>query len=329
MRSLRRAAAGLLLCGLVAAGSTSSVALAADADAHAPGLHGWALVWSDEFDGAAGSPADERHWTYETGGHGWGNHELQYYTDSTDNAAHDGEGNLVITLREVDDREAIDVDCWYGACQFTSARLMSQGKVEFTHGRIEARVKLPDGEAGIWPAFWSLGGNLPEVGWPASGEIDIMEYVGKSPAELFGTVHGPGYTGGDSVGDTYDFGENLGGQWVTVWVEWEPHSIRWFAQRDGDDAVPFFHVTPNDVPEGAWAFEHPFFFIANLAIGGNFGGPISDDLTFPQEYVIDYVRVYEAEQVPAIVPIVTTICVVAVTGAVVQVVVRRRRRSSR
>lgn len=330
-RPLRPLMAALLIGGVVVAGSMSSAALAADAeaDAHAPGVYGWTLAWSDEFDGRTGSPADERHWTYETGGNGWGNQELQYYTDSTGNAAHDGEGNLVITLREVDDPEAADLDCWYGPCEFTSARLMSKGNVEFAHGRIETRVKLPDGEAGIWPAFWGLGGNLHDVGWPRSGEIDIMEYVGRSPEELFGTVHGPGYTGGDSIGDTYGFGENIGGEWVTVWVEWEPHSIRWFAQRDGDESVEFFEVTPDDVPEGEWVFDHPFFFIANMAIGGNFGGPIGDDLTFPQEYVIDYVRVYKPEPTPEIAPIAITVGAAALVGAVVLMVVRRRRRSVR
>lgn len=258
------------------------------------GVEDWTLAWADEFDSEAGSPADSRYWTYETGGHGWGNDELQYYTDSTDNAAHDGDGNLVITMREVEDPESSGLDCWYGPCQFTSARLITENKVELKHGRIETRVKLPDGEAGIWPAFWALGSDFREVDWPQTGEIDVMEFVGKLPNEVFGTIHGPGYSGGASIGDIHDFGENLGGEWMTFSVEWEENVIRWYAQREGEEAVQFFEVTPDGVAPNEWVFEHPFFFIANMAIGGNFGGPLSPDLTFPQEYALDYVRVYQA-----------------------------------
>ncbi len=256
-------------------------------------IEDWTLAWADEFDGDPGTPADARYWTYETGGHGWGNDELQYYTDSTDNAAHDGEGNLVITMREVEDPASSGLDCWYGPCRFTSARLITENKIELKHGRIETRVKLPDGEAGIWPAFWALGDDFREVDWPQTGEIDVMEYVGKLPNEVFGTIHGPGYSGGSGIGDIHDFGENLGGEWMTFAVEWEQNVIRWYAQRDGEDPVQFFEVTPDAVAPNEWVFEHPFFFIANMAVGGNFGGPLSSDLTFPQEYMLDYVRVYQ------------------------------------
>lgn len=254
----------------------------------------WTLAWADEFDGDTGTPADLRYWTYETGGHGWGNDELQYYTDSTDNAAHDGEGNLVITMRKLDDPAASGLDCWYGPCQYTSARLITENKVELKHGRVETRVKLPEGKAGIWPAFWALGNDFREVDWPQTGEIDVMEYVGKLPNEVFGTIHGPGYSGGASIGDIHDYGENLGGQWMTFAVEWEENVIRWYAQRDGEEPVKFFEATPAAVAPNQWVFEHPFFFIANMAVGGNFGGPLSPDLTFPQEYTLDYVRVYQA-----------------------------------
>src|SRR5690606_38422347 len=239
------------------------------------GIEDWTLAWEDDFNGEAGSAADSRYWTYETGGHGWGNDELQYYTDSTDNAAHDGDGNLVITMRKVEDPASSGLDCWYGPCEYTSARLITENKVELMHGRIEARVKLPDGEAGIWPAFWALGSDFREVDWPQTGEIDVMEFVGKLPNEVFGTIHGPGYSGGASIGDIHDFGENLGGEWMTFSVEWEENVIRWYAQRDGEEAVKFFEVTPDAVAPNEWVFEHPFFFIANMAVGGNFGGPLS------------------------------------------------------
>ena len=258
------------------------------------GAPDWTLAWQDEFNGEAGSAPDSRYWTHELGGHGWGNDELQYYTDSTDNAAHDGDGNLVITMLKVDDPASSGLECWYGPCEYTSARLVTENKVELMHGRIETRVKLPDGEAGIWPAFWALGSDFREVGWPQTGEIDVMEFVGKLPNEVFGTVHGPGYSGGASSGDIHDFGENLGGEWMTFSVEWEENVIRWYAQRDGEDAVQFFEVTPEALAPNEWVFEHPFFFIANMAVGGNFGGALSPDLTFPQEYALDYVRVYQA-----------------------------------
>ncbi|MEV8274740.1 carbohydrate binding domain-containing protein [Microbacterium sp. NPDC077184] len=253
----------------------------------------WELRWSDEFDAAAGTPADPRYWTYETGGWGWGNDELQYYTDSTDNAAHDGEGNMVITTRAVEDPAAAGLECWYGDCQYTSARLVTEDKLEVKHGRIEARAQMPDGEAGIWPAIWSLGNDFREVGWPRTGEIDIMEFVGKLPEEIFGTIHGPGYSGGQAYGDTYDFGENLGGQWLTFSVEWEEGEIRWYVQRDGGEEILFHTATPEDVAPSDWVYEHPFFLIMNMAVGGNFGGPLADTLTFPQELKVDYIRVYQ------------------------------------
>ncbi|WP_431778819.1 carbohydrate binding domain-containing protein [Microbacterium aurantiacum] len=253
----------------------------------------WELRWSDEFDAAAGTPADPRYWTYETGGWGWGNDELQYYTDSTDNAAHDGEGNMVITTRAVEDPAAAGLECWYGDCEYTSARLVTEDKLEVTHGRIEARAQMPDGEAGIWPAIWSLGNDFREVGWPRTGEIDIMEFVGKLPEEILGTIHGPGYSGGQAYGNTHDFGENLGGQWLTFSVEWEEGEIRWYVQRDGGEEILFHTATPEDVAPSDWVYEHPFFLIMNMAVGGNFGGPLADTLTFPQELKVDYIRVFQ------------------------------------
>lgn len=256
-----------------------------------PGPAGWELAWADEFDAAAGSPADPSRWTYETGGWGWGNDELQYYTDSTDNAAHDGAGNLVITTREVDPATS-GLTCWYGPCTHTSARLITEGKAEFRYGRMEARVRLPQGAAGIWPAFWSLGTDFRDVGWPQTGEIDVMEFVGKLPEEVFGTIHGPGYSGGESFGDTHDFGRNLGGEWLTFSAEWEPEEIRWYVTEDGGQPIHFHTATPADVT-GEWVFEHPFSLIANMAVGGNFGGPLAPELTFPQQVAFDYVRVYQ------------------------------------
>lgn len=243
------------------------------------------LVWSDEFDGPAGAPPNPSSWTHEIGGGGWGNEELQYYTDRTDNASLDGAGNLVITLREAD--PSTGLQCWYGPCTYTSARLVSAQKREFQYGRVEARAMLPQ-EAGVWPAVWMLGADLPDVGWPQSGEIDVMEFVGHSPHEVFGTAHGPGYSGGEAVGGVHDFGYPVAGSWHEFAVEWTPGRIVWEV-----DGIPYHEATPESVAPNEWVFDHPFFLILNMAVGGNFGGPIDEDVSLPQALTLDYVRVYE------------------------------------
>ena len=254
-----------------------------------PGPDGWVPTWADEFDGPAGAPADPASWTYETGGWGWGNQELQYYTDSTDNAAMDGAGNLVITAREVPDPEAAGLPCWYGDCTHTSARLITEGKQEFGYGRWEARVKVAEG-TGIWPAFWSLGNDFRAVGWPQTGEIDVMEFVGRQPTSIFGTIHGPGYAGGESYGSgPIDLGEPVGNAYHDFAVEWQPGLITW--ELDG---VQYHTATPADLAPREWVFDHPFTLLLNVALGGNFGGPLGPDLDLPQETLVDWVRVWSA-----------------------------------
>ena len=247
----------------------------------------WVQTWGDEFDGPAGARANPDNWTYETGGWGWGNDELQYYTDSTDNAALDGNGNLVITTREIDPATT-ELECWYGPCTHTSARLITEQKQEFSYGRIESRVQVPQG-SGIWPAVWALGSDFREVGWPQTGEIDIMEFVGRLPNEVFGTIHGPGYSGGASFGDTYEFDGPVYDDWHTFSVEWTPGQINWFV-----DGIQFHSASPADVAPNEWVFDHPFSLITNVAVGGNFGGQIGDDLVFPQSLTVDYIRVFQA-----------------------------------
>jgi beta-glucanase (GH16 family) len=254
-----------------------------------PGPAGWNLVWSDEFDDPEDTPPNPAHWTHEIGDGtangipGWGNSELEYYTDSTENAATDGLGNLVITAREADG----SLPCYYGPCEYTSARLISQYKAEFAYGRIEARIQVPQG-AGLWPAFWSLGTDIGEVGWPQTGEIDIMEFVGRQPNEIFGTIHGPGYSGGQSFGNVYDFGEPVYNEYHTFAIEWEPDLITWYV-----DGMLYHQADPADVAPNEWVFNHPFFIIMNVAIGGNFGGPVGPDTTFPQTMKVDYLRVFQ------------------------------------
>lgn len=235
------------------------------------------LVWSDEFDGAAGSAPDPAHWNHETGDHGWGNNELQNYTESRDNSALDGEGNLVITARQ-------EADGGY-----TSARITTQDKVEHAYGRIEARLKIPTGQ-GVWPAFWMLGSEFPETTWPDSGEIDIMENVGHIPGTVHGTVHGPGYSGGGGIGASYDHPD--GGAFTDDFhvfaVDWTPGSITWSV-----DDVPFNTITSADVGGNPWVYDQEFFMILNVAVGGEWPGYPDGSTQFPQELVVDYVRVYE------------------------------------
>ncbi|KAB7745655.1 family 16 glycosylhydrolase [Nostocoides sp. F2B08] len=255
-----------------------------------PGPDGWELAWADEFDEPAGTPPNPANWAYELGDttpdgkNGWGNEELQYYTDDPDNASTDGDGNLVITLDEADGSQ----ECYYGACEFESARLITQNKAEFAYGRIESRLKVPTGGDGLWPAFWSLGTDITYNPWPGAGEIDFMEYVSREPNEIFGTIHGPGYAGGESFGGIQEFEERVDSQYRTFTVEWQPNLIVWYV-----DGIEYHRAVPSDVAPNPWVFEKPFFLLLNFAIGGNFGGAIDPDNAYPQEYLVDYVRVYQ------------------------------------
>ncbi|HSJ58698.1 MAG TPA: family 16 glycosylhydrolase, partial [Anaerolineae bacterium] len=255
----------------------------------------WVLAWSDEFDDAAGTVPDPSKWSHEIGDGGlngipgWGNGELEFYTDSPDNAATDGLGNLVITAQAVD-TATTDLLCWYGPCEYTSARLLTADKAEFAYGRIEARLKIPYGQ-GVWPAWWSLGNDIAAVPWPACGEIDIMENIGSEPATVHGTIHGPGYSGGSGIGGSYTLPTgNLSDAFHTYAVEWTPDQIRWFI-----DDTNYFTATVGDIPVGTeWVYDHPFFLLLNVAVGGNWPGYPDDTTIFPQTMHIDYVRVYGA-----------------------------------
>lgn len=242
----------------------------------------WELIWEDEFRGAAGAPPDPDNWVAETGTGegGWGNNELQYYTDRPDNAQLNGDGFLVITAR----REAFEEQDW------TSARLITQDRFEFAYGRVEARILLPQGQ-GLWPAFWMLGASFPETNWPVCGEIDIMENFARSTTEVAGTIHGPGYSGGAAFGGKYTLpeGEDITG-FHTYRIDWDPDHIAWYV-----DDVLYHTAHPGDV-EGPWVLNGPFFMLLNLAVGGN---PVpTPDETTPDEnpMVVDFVRVYERRQ---------------------------------
>jgi beta-glucanase (GH16 family) len=256
----------------------------------------WQLVWSDEFNSKAGSPPNPSVWGQEVGDGtvngipGWGNSELEYYTAGTANVATNGKGSLDITTKRADG----SLMCYYGPCQYTSARLLTNKRFEAAYGRVEARIKVAKG-AGLWPAFWMLGTNLDQVGWPQGGEIDIMENVGRQPNVAFGTLHGPGYSGGQSYGGTLDLGKPVGDDYHVFAVEWQPDTITWLV-----DGVPYFTASSSDafLAGKEWVFNHPFYLLMNVAVGGNFGGAVGPDTTFPQTTSIDYVRIYQAAPQP-------------------------------
>ena len=238
----------------------------------------WTLVWSDEFDGPAGQLPDPANWTFDIGTD-WGNRQLEYDTDRPENVSLDGNGNLAITAR----RES------YRGSAYTSGRIKTQGLFERTYGRFEARIQLPTGR-GLWPAFWMLGGDIDTVGWPACGEIDIMEYRGQEPGIVLGTIHGPGYSGGGGIGARYALeGARFDTGFHEFAIEWTEDGIVWFV--DGRR----YHAVDRGDPAGRWVFDHPFFILLNVAVGGSFVGPPGESTTFPQSMLVDWVRVYRAD----------------------------------
>ena len=257
----------------------------------------WPLLWADEFNTADGTPPNPKFWRAELGDGtvngipGWGNDELQYYTAKRTNAATDGRGNLVITTRKTDAGDA--PLCYYGPCTYTSARLLTQDRAEFAYGRLEARVKVPEG-AGLWPAFWSLGTDIRQTPWPRAGEIDIMEHVGREPYRIFGTLHGPGYAGGQSYGDDYIFPTKVADTFHTYRVDWYKDRVVWAV-----DGIQYHEAIPANVAPNDWVYNHPFFLLLNVAVGGNFGGAVGAETQFPARTKIDYVRAYQADRLPS------------------------------
>ncbi|HEX4403832.1 MAG TPA: glycoside hydrolase family 16 protein [Polyangia bacterium] len=255
-------------------------------DADAPDgnpLAGWTLTWSDEFNGATGAKPDPTNWGYDIGGGGWGVSQLQVYTNNAANASMDGNGNLqIVAIKDA-----------HGG--FTSARLKTQSKFQQAYGRFEIRVKVVTGN-GMWPAFWMLGDDYNGNNWPQCGEIDIMEVRGTRPYNNGGSLHGPGYSGMHPLTGTYvmphvDGGPSLSDDFHTFAVEWETGVVRFYV----DDNLFETH-TPADIPADAganakWVYDHPFFILLNVAVGGTFPGP-PDGTVFPQTMLVDYIRVY-------------------------------------
>jgi beta-glucanase (GH16 family) len=234
----------------------------------------------DNFDGPAGAPPDAKHWTHDVGGDGFGNGQLEFNTNRTENTSLDGNGNLRITAR----REK------FGNNDYTSGRIKTEGRFSAQFGRVEARIKLPPGQ-GIWPAFWMLGDNVHKVGWPACGEIDIMEYRGQFPRDALGTIHGPGYSGAEGISKTLTLPDGGFDKDFHVFAcDWDPGKIVFSI-----DGMPYHTITRDQVlPKGPWAFDdHPFFIILNVAVGGGFAGAPDASTPFPATMLVDYVKVYE------------------------------------
>lgn len=244
----------------------------------------WTLVWSDEFSGPDGSLPDPKKWTYDIGGKGWGNQELESYTKRLENARIE-KGNLVITAQSENYTGADGV-----TRDYTSARLKTQGLFSQAYGRIEARIKIPEGQ-GMWPAFWMLGEDITSVGWPRCGEIDIMENVGKEPGTVHGSLHGPS-TERPTSDLTSIFslpgGQKFADEFHLYAVEWEQNLVRFYV-----DSNLYASFDSSQWPAGGkWVFDHPFFIILNLAVGGNWPGSPDASTKFPQSMLVDYVHVY-------------------------------------
>lgn len=230
------------------------------------------VVWEENFNG---DELEMQSWNFETGDGcpelcGWGNNERQVYTKTNHQVS---EGRLHIKAKKL-------------GKEYSSTKITTKGKREFQYGKIEVRAKLPLGK-GLWPAFWMLGSNIDKVGWPRCGEIDILEYVGKEPEHIFTSLHTP-----DSFGSTIntkkDVVSGIEEGFHTYAIDWTKDSIQFLI----DDQL-FYNFSPEYKDEKIWPFDQPFYIILNVAIGGNFGGPEVDDSIFPQEFIIDYIRVYQ------------------------------------
>ena len=270
------------LSGFLLAGAVAAIALASahgcDRENAEEQSYQLVLAWEDDFVGPAGQLPDTAKWSFDIGTN-WGNNQLEYDTNRPENACLDGEGHLIITAREEK----------YLTCDYTSARMITMGHFSQGYGRFEARIQLPIGQ-GLWPAFWLLGANFSAVGWPDCGEIDIMEYRGQEPNVIYGSLHGPGYYGGGAITKRFiQEGDGFNAGFHVFAVEWSEDRITFMV-----DNKSYQTVTPDDLPSGGtWVYNHPFFIILNVAVGGNFVGPPNESTVFPQTMLVDWVRVYK------------------------------------
>lgn len=255
------------------------------------------LIWAEEWDQAPGSYPNPDIWGWDLGDGssygipGWGNNELQVYTN--ENAKINSNKELEVMSCRITDGSA--GDAYYGPVQWTSSRLVTKNKLEVQYGRIVIRAKVPAGR-GLWPAFWMLGARMDEQGWPLAGEIDIMEWVGKAPLEALGTLHGPGYFGDHGCGGKVISERPLSDDWHEFGICWKPGEISW--QLDG---ATYFTATPESVAPNSWVYDQPFYMLLNLAVGGNLGGPLEESLPDCNKLIVASIRIYEYEGFGAVV----------------------------
>jgi beta-glucanase (GH16 family) len=254
----------------------------------------WSVVWSDEFEGSAGAAVDATKWTHDLGDGcssgvcGWGNNEKEVYTNAPENIALNGQGQLAIVARAA----PAGLTCYYGPCRYTSAKITTRGKLAAAPGRVEARIKLPSGQ-GLWPAFWMLGNDFSTVGWPASGELDIMENKGSASNTSSSAIHGPGYSGNTPFAHANSIAPGtLADAFHVYAVEWDANSAKFYV-----DGTRHYNVLRSDLQRyGASILDKPYYIILNLAVGGNFDGDPRTDAILPATMLVDYVRVYTASK---------------------------------
>jgi beta-glucanase (GH16 family) len=276
MRSKRidRALSGSLLLVFVSLSTSSPLAWSAEDES--------ALLWSQEFNEKSGSKPDPKFWNYDLGdGRGWGNRELEVYTNK--NATMNGRGSLAITALKISPKKK--EICYYGYCEWSSARLTTKNKVWIKYGTIESRIQMPAGK-GTWPAFWMLGQSIDEVSWPNSGEIDISEGLGRTPYLTYATIHGPGFFGGTSIGTTRAYSQKLSAGYHIYGINWIEDSIEWTF-----DGEVIFTQSRESISPKMWVFNQPFSLILNVAMGGDFGGEIGKDAKSGLQMKIDWIRV--------------------------------------
>lgn len=265
--------------------ASAFILLGAGVQAPAQAAPTYKMLWSQEFNEKRVSRVSPKVWDFDlTDGYGWGNSEQEYYTNSIRNVRINGKGQLEIVALRLKEEDPILNSCW--TCTYTSARLKTANLLGFRYGRMVARIKVPT-EIGTWPAFWMLGDDLLNGGtWPESGEIDIVETRGTAPNVVHGTVHGPGYSGGNGRGSTYYNGTTLSAGYHNYGIDWTPNKIVWTF-----DGQPYFTMTPADTGGNRYVFNHEFFLILNLAMGGEFAGD-TDPNVKSSKMSVDWIRYY-------------------------------------
>lgn len=289
-RRIRRPMARI--AGAIALGASLACARNGTSPIPAPTANSWTEVWADEFEGPAGAGIDTTKWRHDLGDGcaagicGWGNNEKEHYTNTSENIALNGQGQLTIVARVAPS----GLTCYYGPCRYTSAKITTRGKMDAAPGRVEARIRLPAGQ-GLWPAFWMLGSGFPATPWPVCGELDIMENHGSQPGTVSSAIHGPGYSGNTPFVHAHSLtSSTFSDDFHTFSVEWDSLGVKFFV-----DSIRHYAVTRDALQQfGNSILARPYFLVMNLAVGGSFDGDPASDAILPATMLVDYVRVYTA-----------------------------------